>query len=246
MKKILATIILFATLTLPAAALASSVTLAPATVAIAEGKTFSVMVGVDPTSGKAYTVRANLSFDPAAVVLTGFTFAPKWLALPQEGYDTEDNVSGAMAKTGGYPGGVTAATTLGTATFRAKKSGVTTIASAADSLILDAGNQNTATGKDSVQITISATAKTALTPAAPRPTLTPVVTNVATETAENAETATATPMTIESVPQAAAVALSPLDNILTLGTGSAAVASLAAIVALLIAAGIFWLWRRRL
>src|SRR3989338_3253827 len=142
MKKILSAITL-SVLLFPAIVFASSITLAPTTVATTAGKTFSVTVGVNPTSGKAYTVRANLSFDPSAVELTGFTFAPKWMVLPQEGYDLEDNTNGVMVKTGGYPGGITAPTTLGTATFRAKKTGTATNAATADPLIIDAGNKNT-------------------------------------------------------------------------------------------------------
>jgi hypothetical protein len=219
----------------PIAALASSITLAPTSVATVAGKTFSVTVGVNPTSGKAYTVRANLSFDPSAVTFTGFTFAPKWMALPQAGYDTEDNVGGSLVKTGGYPGGVTAPTTLGTATFRAKKTGATTIAGTADSLILDANNQNVATGNQSVQVTIAAASVTppVTKPSSPAVTTTSTTTESATTTAGN-----------EVPPQVAAVALSSFDSILTLGTGSAAVASLVTIVILLIIGAGIWLWRR--
>jgi len=234
MKKILSAITLGALL-LPVAASASAITLAPATVATTAGKSFSVTVGVNPTSGKAYTVRANLSFDSSAVELTGFTFAPKWLALPQEGYDTEDNTNGVMAKTGGYPGGITAPTTLGTATFRAKKSGTATIAATADSLILDATNKNTVAGvQGSVAVTISAAVAPAVT-TSPAPT--------AAETDTETETTATSTTEDETAPQIAA-ALSPLDNILTLGTGSAAVASLVTIVVLALIGGGIWFWRR--
>jgi len=234
MKKILSAITLGALL-LPVAAFASSITLAPATIATTAGKSFSVTVGVNPTSGKAYTVRANLSFDPSAVELTGFTFAPKWMALPQEGYDTEDNTNGVMAKTGGYPGGITAPTTLGTATFKAKKSGTAMITATADSLILDAGNKNTVAGSQgSVQVTIAAA------PAAPAPA--PVTTET-TPTTEGEEAVTATAAEDEAAPQTAA-ALSPFDRFITFGTGSPAVASLATIVVLLLVGGSIWLWRR--
>jgi len=236
MKKILSAITL-STLLLPAIAFASSITLAPTTVATTAGKTFSVTVGVNPTSGKAYTVRANLSFDPSAVELTGFTFAPKWMVLPQEGYDLEDNTNGVMVKTGGYPGGITAPTTLGTATFRAKKTGTATIAATADSLILDAGNKNTVAGNQgSVQITIAAA------PVAPAPASVPAVTETDGTTAgEEAVTTTATEA--EAAPQTAA-ALSPFENVLTFGTGSPAVASLVTLVVLLLVGGSIWLWRR--
>ena len=234
MKKILSAITLGALL-LPVAASASAITLAPATVATTAGKSFSVTVSVNPTSGKAYTVRANLSFDSSAVELTGFTFAPKWLALPQEGYDTEDNTNGVMAKTGGYPGGITAPTTLGTATFRAKKSGTATIAATADSLILDATNKNAVAGvQGSVAVTISAAVAPAVT-TSPAPT--------AAETDTETETTATSTTEDETAPQIAA-ALSPLDNILTLGTGSAAVASLVTIVVLALIGGGIWFWRR--
>ena len=236
MKKILSAITL-STLLLPAIAFASSITLAPTTVATTAGKTFSVTVGVNPTSGKAYTVRANLSFDPSAVELTGFTFAPKWMVLPQEGYDLEDNTNGVMVKTGGYPGGITAPTTLGTATFRAKKTGMATIAATANSLILDAGNKNAVAGNQgSVQITIAAA------PVAPAPASVPAVTETDGTTAgEEAVTTTATEA--EAAPQTAA-ALSPFENVLTFGTGSPAVASLVTLVVLLLVGGSIWLWRR--
>lgn len=234
MKKILSAITLGALL-LPIAAFASAITLAPATVATTAGKSFSVTVGVNPTSGKAYTVRANLSFDPSAVTFTGFTFASKWMALPQESYDVEDNTNGVMAKTGGYPGGITAQTTLGTATFRAKTTGTATIAATADSLVLDANNQNTVAGNQgSVAVTISAAS------------VVPAPVQTVTEPAPTpSETTTVTAAPVENgvIPQIAA-AISPLDSFLTFGTGSPAVASFVTIIVLAILGGGIWLWRR--
>lgn len=236
MKKISA--ITFGALLLPFTAFASAITLTPATVATTEGKTFSVTVGVNPSSGRAYTARANLSFDPSMLTFTGFTFASKWMPLSQSGYDTEDNSGGVLMKTGGYPGGIATQTVLGTATFRAKKSGTATIASTADSLILDANNQNAVAGSQgSVRVSIAA-ASVAPAPTQPSPTVT-------TPSATTEEATTTAPTEEEAVPQAAAVALSPLDSILTLGTGSAAVAALVTIVILLIIGGGIWLWRRR-
>jgi len=235
MKKLLSAITLGALL-LPTAAFASSLTLAPATVATTVGQTFTVTVSVNPTSGKAYTVRANLSFDSSALTLTGFSFASKWMPLSQSGYDTEDNTNGVLAKTGGYPGGITAQTTLGTATFKAKKTGTATIAGTADSLILDADNKNTVAGNQgSLAVTIAASA-----PSAPVQT---VASPVATPSGTGTESTT-TIVGNETVPQVAAVALSSLDNILTLGTGSVAVASLVTIVILLVIIGGIWFWRR--
>lgn len=240
MKKLLSTIALLGVLVLPASALASAITLAPTTVSTVAGKTFSVTVGVNPTSGKAYTVRANLSFDPSLVTFTGFSFASKWMQLPQAGYDVEDNTNGIMAKTGGYPGGITAQTTLGTATFLAKKTGTATIAGTADSLILDSNNQNAVAGSQgSAKVSIAAAS---VTPPVVKPS-SPAVTNT-NATATTTEIATTTVAGTEIVPQTAA-ALSSLDNILTLGTGSAAVASLLTLVVLLIIGGGIWFWRRR-
>ena len=237
MKKILSAITLSALL-LPVAAFASTITLAPTTVATTAGKSFSVTVGVNPTSGKAYTVRANLSFDPTAVTFTGFTFASKWLALPQEGYDIEDNTNGVLAKTGGYPGGITAPTTLGTATFRAKKSGTVTIAATGNSLILDANNANAVSGtQGSVQVTI------AIVPPAPVPSQT-ITESTPTPSESVTEAVTESALTDSgAVPQAAA-AISPLNSFLTFGTGSPAVASLVTIAILAIIGGGIWFWRR--
>lgn len=239
MKKLLSAITLGALL-LPSAVFASAITLAPTTIATTAGKTFSVTVGVNPTSGKAYTARANLSFDPTTVTFTGFSFASKWMQLPQDGYDVEDNTNGVIAKTGGYPGGITAQTTLGTATFIAKKTGTATIAGTADSLILDSNNQNAVSGSQgSVQVTI---ATASVTPIVTKPS-SPTVTSPITPT--ETEVATTTVAEIEIAPQVAAVALSPINNILTLGTGSALVTSLLTIVVLLIIGGGIWFLKRR-
>lgn len=222
----------FVSLLAPIAVFASTITLAPTSVSTVAGKSFSVTVGVNPTSGKAYTVRANLSFDPSVMTLTSFTFAPKWLALPQEGYDVEDNTNGMMAKTGGYPGGITAQTTLGTATFRAKKTGATTISGTADSLILDANNQNTVAGQQgSVQVSILAQSVEKASGVAQEPEAT---------TTETVATSSGT----EIMTTQKASALSAFDNLITFGTGSASVASLVTLVILAVIGGGVWLWRR--
>ncbi len=238
MKKILSAIVFVSVFAIPIATLASSITLAPASVATVAGNSFSVTVGVNPTSGKAYTVRANLSFDPSAVTFTGFTFAPKWMQLPQAGYDTEDNVNGVLVKTGGYPGGITAQTTLGTATFRAKKTGVTNISGIADSLILDASNKNAVAGSQgSVAVTISA--------ASVPPTTTQTVTKPSDTSVVTESTTTEATTTENEIPPQTASALSALDSILTLGTGSASVASLVTIAVLAIIGGFIWFFRRQ-
>ncbi|MDP2655125.1 MAG: cohesin domain-containing protein, partial [bacterium] len=227
-------------LLLPAVTFASAITLAPTSVATVAGNTFSVTVGVNPTSGKAYTVRANLSFDPSMITLTSFSFASKWMALPQEGYDTEDNVSGVLVKTGGYPGGIIAQTTLGTATFRAKKTGTATISATSESLILDANNQNTVTGSQG-QVSVIIAVKA---PSAPVQTVTESIGTTSSETVVTESQTTETASTSNDATPQTASALSALDNILTLGTGSAVVASLVTIIVMIIGSGI-WFWRRQ-
>lgn len=240
MKKLLSAITM-SVLLLPTAAFASAITLAPTSVATTEGKSFSVIVGVNPTSGKAYTVRANLSFDPTVLEFTGFSFAPKWMPLSQSGYDIEDNTKGAVVKTGGYPGGITSATNLGTATFRAKKTGLINISATTESLILDANNQNAVVGNQgSVAVTIVAV------PATRVQTVTELVQTSGTATATSEAITITEAITIDNVavPPQTAVALSSLDTILTLGTGSATVASGVSVLVLLLVGGGFWFWRR--
>lgn len=146
-----------AALIMPASAFASSIALTPTDVAPKVNQTFTLTITADPASAKAYTVRANISFDPALVQFVSFSYAPKWLVLSQTGYDTEDNTNGVLVKTAGYPGGFTSPTVLGTATFRAKAAGTSTIHVTTDSLILDSNGKNTVIGTQGATQVIAVT-----------------------------------------------------------------------------------------
>ena len=191
----------------PSAASAAVIGLSSATSVANKGATFSVTVSADSLGEKAYTVRANLSFDPTLLEFVSWSFAPKWLVLSQTGYDTEDNVKGILVKTAGYPGGVTSSTFLGTAVFRTKLAGTATVAAGADSLILDKTNKNLLLGgQGSVRVTISSPAPggtpapSGTKPAIGAPSVAPVAT---TSTASVATTSTST---LSASNQTAAVA----------------------------------------
>jgi len=133
-------------LAFPAFAFASVISLSPTNVSVTSGKVFTVTVTANPDGAHIYTVRANLSFNPALVQVTNFTFAPKWFVLPMKGYDVTNNTTGVLIKTGGYPGGITAPTVLGTATFKAKATGSVHIGVTTKSLLYDASSKNTISG----------------------------------------------------------------------------------------------------
>src|SRR3989344_3162697 len=185
----------------PSAASAAVIGLSSATSVASKGATFSVTVSADSSGEKAYTVRANLSFDPTLLEFVSWSFAPKWLVLSQTGYDTEDNVKGILVKTAGYPGGITSSTVLGTAVFRTKLAGTATVAAGADSLILDKTNKNLLLGgQGSGRVTISSPAPSVTKPAIVAPSVAPVAT---TSTASVATTSTST---LSASNQTAAVA----------------------------------------
>ncbi|MDO8407659.1 MAG: cohesin domain-containing protein [bacterium] len=194
--------VLSAALLLPITTFAASVVLTPASISPKVGQTFTVTITTDPSGAKVYTTRANVSFDPAHVSLVSFAFAPKWVSLPpQDGYDSEDNAKGALVKTAGYPGGISSPTVLGTATFRAKGAGVSTIRVTTDSLILDAGGKNQLAGtQGSTQVTVAGAPSPTVTPtpvptkkpgvAAPAPAPTEVVAEATTSEATSTATST--------------------------------------------------------
>lgn len=189
------TALIGATLLLPVSVFAASLTLAPDTVTSKVGETFTLTITADPAGTKSYTTRANVTFDASSIEFMSFSFAPKWIALSQTGYDTEDNVKGIVVKTAGYPSGFTASTILGTATFRVKATGSSAITITSDSLALDANGKNLIIGtQGSTRITVSAPATTSVTPVSA-----PVITG----TASTEEDGTTTE--ISSADQVAAV-----------------------------------------
>lgn len=133
-------------LVFPLSAFAAAFSTSPATINVSRGNTFAVAISVDPAGVKSYTMRANVSFDPSSIQLVSFVFAPKWIVLSQAGYDAEDNTSGVLIKTAGYPGGITSQVLLGTATFRAIASGKSSVSVTPSSLILDGQGKNQVSG----------------------------------------------------------------------------------------------------
>lgn len=135
---------------------AASLVVAPATVSVTKGQTFSVSLSANPAGVKSYTVKAELLFPSALLEVVSFTPATGWLALSQPGYDLVDNVAGKLIKTGGYTGGFTEIKTFGTVIFKAKAAGNATIGVASTSLVLDAQSKNSLTGiQGSSAVTVS-------------------------------------------------------------------------------------------
>ena len=228
----------------PGTASAAVIDLSPATSVANKGATFSVTVSANPAVGeKAYTVRANLAFDPTLLELVSWSFAPKWIVLSQSGYDAEDNAKGILVKTAGYPGSVTSSTVLGTAVFRAKLAGTAAITAGADSLILDKANKNLLSGgPGSVRITISAVAP------APMPAL------PTTPASQKASTSTTTSLTgivggtIEGTTIATSSALGTTTQTAAVATAGAWLTEnwITLLVVLIVLAGAgVWVWYRK-
>lgn len=150
MNRILLTFVIALAFVFPTATFASNVTLSPTSISVTPGKVFTVSVTANPDGGHLYTVRTNLSFNPALVQVTGFKFAPKWLALSATGYDVTDNTKGLLVKTAGYPGGITSSTIFGTVTFKARKTGTAYVSVTTKSMTLDENSKNTLSGTQGV------------------------------------------------------------------------------------------------
>ncbi|MEK7600728.1 MAG: cohesin domain-containing protein [Patescibacteria group bacterium] len=154
-------VVLVGTVAVPAHA--ATISLGQASRAVSTGQRFTVTVTANPTGATITTARANVSFDPAVLEVTGFTFASGWLPVAQPGYDAIDNAAGALIKTGGIPGGFNTPRALGTATFRAKQAGTATIAVTGATLMLDGTNANLFTGGSTVAVTVRTPAPVAAT-----------------------------------------------------------------------------------
>ncbi len=225
----------------PSVAVAATIGLSPTSFAVDKSATFSVEVSANPSPETAYTVRANLSFDPNLLELVSWSFAPKWLVLSQTGYDVEDNAKGILVKTAGYPGGLTSSTVLGTAVFRAKSVGTATVSVDAASLVLDKASKNLLVGaQGSALITISAPIPAPVQQTQTQNTRTsaPVVSaSVGNEPPVDSE-AVLSGLEEGSAQSAAAVALADTEG----GNTSALLAGLAFVA---IIGGGFWAWRRQ-
>ncbi len=223
-----------AVLTAPALA-ATSVSFTPVTVSVRQGQAFTLTIGVNPQEVKNYTAKMELRYPADLLEVKSFIFANGWSPLTQSGYDLTDNANGTLIKTAGYPGGVSSATSFGTVSFLAKKSGNGTISLHSNSFALDANNQNVLSGTPTVSFNVTA------------PVIVPVPTEAAPTTQLIAQSPTISPLLEPEV--AGAVTSQPAEQptvpqdlllanvgaILTLGTGSTL---LGILVGLIILAGI--------
>jgi len=143
MKKINLTLFLAASFLVPFGVFAATgFSFSPKSANYTEGQVFEMTIAVNPQGDTAYTAKAELTYPADLVEVRSFVFASGWMPLSQPGYDSIDNKSGVLIKTGGYPGGFSSSKTLGTASFYVKKTGSATIKIGSNSLVLDAENKN--------------------------------------------------------------------------------------------------------
>jgi len=142
MKKILYTFLAL-TLVLPAMASAATFSFSPSTGTFTEGEAFNVDVYVNPSSGESITT-AKLStlFSSSNLEVVSFVIESGWIQLQQPGYDSLDNASGVLIKTGGFPSKVQSQKKFGALTLKAKSAGTATINLQSNSLLLDTTNVN--------------------------------------------------------------------------------------------------------
>lgn len=149
-------------------AYAATISLAPTTVSVTKGQTFTVAVNADGAGTKIYTVKASVSYPAALLEATGFVIDPSWPFTPPG--NAVDNVNGKLVETAGFVGGFTNVKKFGTATFRAKESGSATIQVNSDSAAYDSQSKNTLAGtQGSAVVTIVAKVATPTPTPAPAP-----------------------------------------------------------------------------
>ncbi|KKU54538.1 MAG: hypothetical protein UX77_C0029G0003 [Parcubacteria group bacterium GW2011_GWA1_47_11] len=213
-------------------AYAATISLAPTTVSVTKGQTFTVAVNVDGAGTKIYTVKTSVSYPAALLEATGFVIDPSWPLTPPG--NVIDNVNGKLVEMAGFVGGFTNVKKFGTATFRAKESGSATIQVNSDSAAYDSQSKNTLAGtQGSAVVTIAAKAAIPTpTPApapAPKPKTTakPAVTGsvVATTASTTAATTTVSTSTDIAATAGAGIGFSPwllggLVAIIVAGIGS--------------------------
>ena len=156
MKNSLFICLLLVGLTTASSAEASSVIFEPNVITVQTGTTFTLPVAVDPADFPQYTVRLAITFPPDLLEVTSFAFGENWLAVPQPGYDSINNIRGELIKTGGFPRGFSSPVSFGTITFRAKVGGDGMIIVGTQSFVLDAENRNTLDFRSQVRIVATA------------------------------------------------------------------------------------------
>jgi len=212
MRKLLFTISLATlgviVLAMPAMA-ATTVSFSPASVNVVSGKSFNVVVAVNPQGASNYTEKIELDYPADLLQVKSFSLGSNWMALSQTGYDLIDNTNGKLIKTAGYPGGISSSATFGTISFYAKKAGSGTIKLGSGSLTLDANNQNVLSGAPSISVAITAPASVPAAPSAPA---------AGTPAAPEQPAEQPIEQPIAQAPQP--TLLAALGVVLTLGTGS--------------------------
>jgi len=212
MRKLLFTISLAAlgviVLAMPALA-ATTVSLSPVSVKAVSGKSFNVVIAVNPQGVSNYTEKIELDYPADLLQVKSFSLGSNWMALSQTGYDLIDNTNGKLIKTAGYPGGISSSATFGTISFYAKKAGSGTIKLGSGSLALDANNQNVLSGAPSISVAITAPASVPAAPSAPA---------AGTPAAPEQPAEQPIEQPIAQAPQP--TLLAALGVVLTLGTGS--------------------------
>ena len=152
MKKSLFIFLLLVGFTTASSAEASSVIFEPNVITVQNGKMFTLPVVIDPSGIPQYTVRLAITFPPDLLEVASFAFRENWLAVPQPGYDSVNNIVGELIKTGGFPKGFSSPVPFGTITFRAKAGGESMIIVGTQSFVLDAENRSTLDFRPQVRI----------------------------------------------------------------------------------------------
>jgi hypothetical protein len=186
-------------LAMPALA-ATTASLNPANISVTAGKSFNVTIAVNPQGVNNYAEQLDVNYPANLLEVTAFNLGSNWMALTQSGYDSIDNTNGVLIKTAGYPAGFSGATTFGTITFYAKKSGNGAINITNASQAFEVNSQSSIAGSGAV-FAISANA---VAPTQTTEQVTPVV-----ETTPVVQEATNTaPVAVQPTPntQVAAVA----------------------------------------
>ena len=128
----------------------------PSKMTVKEGQVFTVTTKVIPPGVKNYTVKMVLEFPSDMVAVKSWSYTDDWMPVRKSGYDVLSNDEGVLIRTAGYPEGFDSATTFGTITLMAKKSGVAALKINGESFILDQNGNNVATLPAPFSFTIEA------------------------------------------------------------------------------------------
>lgn len=234
MKKYLLTILLgaFGIMALVAPALAvTNVSFTPIKVNARQGQIFTLTIGVNPQGVKNYTAKVELHYPANLLEVKSFTFASGWMSLSQSGYDLTDNLNGVLIKTAGYPSGISAPTTFGTVSFRAKQNGNGIISLNSNSFVYDANSQNVLTNSSAqTMVAISAPVVAPIIPPKPLTVEVPVSPPSVETPIVPAPEQPIVALSLPSSPIATRSLSASIGNILSLGTDSAIVGFLVVVV----------------